>query len=216
MTNYVHVVSSPSIEVFGLDSITLSAIIAGGTLVIAVVSFFLSYRTAKAQGQLVRHQVNHDHLSVTPVLNFSLDLALVSLSEYLGISITNSGMGPAAIRPPLVFLDDEPVGFLTGEDVTKLREHLGVPRSVNIFLIGGGKIISVGETLRLFWFSQSNLEGVRWAKRFHSRINIIVSYSSLYEHQYMIIGMNNPVNLVEKYRELVPDYKKPFVTQDAL
>lgn len=216
MTNYVHVINLSPSEVFGMDAAAFAAITAIGTLFIAALSVWISARTAKKQRQMVEHQIHHNHLGVTPVLNFSMDIALASLSEYLGVSITNSGMGPAAMRPPLVFLDGNPVGFLNSEDVATLRARLSIPRSVNIYLIGGGRVLRPSETLRLFWFGQSDIEGVRWVKKFSSRINIIVSYSSLYEHQFMIIGMHNPVDLADKYIELVPDYNKPFITQNAL
>ena len=133
-------------------------------------------------------QRRHERLSVQPVLSISRGFA-PGLSRAFGVSILNTGIGPATLRDVALYSADlEFVADLDvlsggiGEINRSIRQYFGLPSGpLNLGPIRNARTLPAGDGFPLVTSPGGSQE---WNDRFADAVrdmNVVVCYCSLYD-----------------------------------
>lgn len=124
----------------------------------------------------------HNKLSVMPKLNIHTNVS--TGYDFIGMSMSNQGLGPSQIKLIRLYVDGQPVADGTKEDWPKVLEKLGINDSaVEYNWIYGQTVLKAGSIESLFGIRRANYTDERISKisRSLERIGVIVCYCSLYD-----------------------------------
>ncbi|HCS40405.1 MAG TPA: hypothetical protein DIW44_12580 [Anaerolineaceae bacterium] len=132
-------------------------------------------------------------LSVTP--NVCITSWWISDDDYLGISLTNNGIGPAVLTKISISIDNQVYDVLNNPTIffkaLRSTNQFGESIDFNKVYIDFGEFIPVGETLPLIWLMENDKTDELKIQIFQdmiSKISILVEYKSIYGQVFSTSG----------------------------
>ena len=170
---------------------------------IALFIALLALIVAFHQGYEIRR---HNRLSVKPNL-VSVETQSIASEGFVGLTISNKGVGPATLEPFQIYLDGKLVngelvddgqgGWQTALDllcdgengIKELCVSLDTPvrvRGIRVYVIRGQDVWSPGESRHVFGVAEAEhtVEREEAVKAALKRLQVAVCYESAYEEQF--------------------------------
>lgn len=156
----------------------------------------------------------HNRFSVSPVLVWVISTEENDcLLPFRGIAIENRGLGPAIIKPPLLFLGDEPIALLTPENADKIDASISnIPTRIFWGQVVNSLALNPGEVYEILRLQDpSDTKGIDWLKSTFDRLDIVIPYTSIYGDRVSATSLKGKPHNVYQYPRLMKEPEHKFM-----
>lgn len=157
------------------------AVIALGAAIVALAALFISIYEVHATRR-------HNRLSVRPVLQLRITL---HQGDPSGLSVTNSGLGPAVILGARVWLDGTLIGSWDRPATTEVIKHLREQPSVST-LVDGSTLLPGTRKMLICLDSYSPAKNSDFKALIETRLDFEIRYESLYGGENLTVTTKSP------------------------